>query len=73
MKIYLAGNFPQMANDGGVREKRMCRKVWNKFGCTYYRRLVSFYWIDHSESVFWLKGKEKKKTKEERLDKLWWK
>ena len=59
MKIYLAGNFPQLIVKG--EEKRVCKLV-HKLGGRH-NRLISFYYSKISMSVLNLKIKKRKKIK----------
>jgi len=58
MKIFFAGNFPQMKDP--ELEKGMCDTVIEYHNV--YRRLVSFYFKDDIQSVIDLKGEENETT-----------
>ena len=55
MKVYLAGNFPQMIKKG--EEKRM--SVFALSRSDSYKRLISFYYQEEIKSVLRLKTGEK--------------
>jgi len=58
MKIFFAGNFPQMKDP--ELEKAMRDIVLKKF--PVYRRLVSFYFVDDIQSVVNMRRKENEET-----------
>ena len=51
MNLYIAGNFPQMADP--ELEKECYKIVTNQLGS--YHRLVSFWFKDHAERVIQVK------------------
>lgn len=59
MKIYFAGNFPQMKKP--ELEKSVAEFVQERYGI--YRRLISFYFVPDIENVLKLKGENNGKTK----------
>ncbi len=57
MKIYLAGNFPQMIKNNGELERKTSDLVISKKR-SHYRRLISFYYKKEIQSVLDLKKEE---------------
>jgi len=61
MKVYLAGNFPQLKDP--ETEKAMKDRIEKKFNT--YRRLITFFYPEDCETIFTLQKQENSEVKKD--------
>lgn len=64
MRLYLAGNFPQLAN---IEKELKMAEVTEKVGFGYHR-LMTFFYKKHCETVLSVAKTIKEKGKQEKFD-----